>query len=234
MRLIIPLIFATALLCRAEKPAEGRWEGTIKIPERELKLIVDLALDRSGAWIGSITLPGMSVKGSALADIALKDSELSFSIQSALGAKQDGPITFKGHLSGGDSCAGDFVQGGNTALFSMKKSGPAEVEVLPKSTAIAKEIEGEWQGGYELLGYPRKVTMKLSNRPNDGATAEWVIVGRKTNNLPVDLVTQAGDLLTIDSHETGLSYEGRFKDNEINGTLTQGPLEIPVVMKRAK
>lgn len=85
MRFIIPFIFATALLCRAENPAEGRWEGSIKIPERELKLIVDLAQEKSGAWIGSITLPGLSVKGSALGDITLKDSELSFSIQSALG-----------------------------------------------------------------------------------------------------------------------------------------------------
>src|SRR4051794_843098 len=108
MRLITSLIFFTALLCRAENPAEGRWEGSIKIPERELRLIVDLAQDKSGAWTGSITLPGLSVKGSALTDIALKDAELSFAIQSALGAKQSGPIIFKGHLSGGESCVGDF------------------------------------------------------------------------------------------------------------------------------
>jgi hypothetical protein len=74
------------------------------------------------------------------------------------------------------------------------------------------------------------------NRAADGATAEFVIVGKKTNNLPIDLVTQEGDWLTIDSHEIGISYEGRLKKDsgEITGTLEQGPIEIPLVLHRAK
>src|SRR4029077_817123 len=104
------------------------------------------------------------------------------------------------------------------------------------STAIAKEIEGEWKGEYELFGYPRHVTIKLVNRAADGATAEFVVVGKKTNNLPVDLVTQEGDLLTIDSHETGINYEGRLdrKTNEIKGTFAQGPIELPLVLRRSQ
>jgi hypothetical protein len=48
------------------------------------------------------------------------------------------------------------------------------------------EIEGEWKGGYELFGYPRKVTIKMKNRGAEGGTAEFFIVGRKENKLPVD------------------------------------------------
>ena len=77
------------------------------------------------------------------------------------------------------------------------------------------------------------MTIKLQNRAADGATADFLIVGKKENHLPVDLVTQEGDFIEIHSHETGLSFEGRVGKGEIKGMVLQGPLEIPVTMKRA-
>ena len=229
MRLTLTLIFISTLLCRAQESASGRWEGSVKIPERELKLIVDLAQDRD--WIGSIIIPGMDVKGAALTDIMVKDSELTFVITSALDTAK-----FNGHFTANGAFTGNFMQAGNTAPFTLAKTGPPQVELPVRSTAIAKELEGEWQGEYELFGYPRHVTIKLANHGDAGATAEVVVVGKKTNNLPVNLITQEGGFLTIDSHETRVSYEGRFeKDSgEINGTFTQGTLELPLVLRRVK
>ena len=80
----------------------------------------------------------------------------------------------------------------------------------------------------------RRVTIKLQNRGVEGATAEFVILGRKENKLPVDLVKQEGSMITVDSHDTGLSFEGRAEQDEIAGTVIQGPLEIPVVLRREK
>ena len=145
-------------------------------------------------------------------------------------------MKFSGHFSGNGALTGDFIQAGNRAPFTLEKTGPPQVELPPRSTSIAKELEGAWKGEYELFGYPRHVTIKLANHGADGATAEFVVVGKKTNNLPVDLVTQEGGLLTIDSHEMGISYEGRFQNDsgEIHGTFVQGPLELPLVLRRAK
>ena len=127
------------------------------------------------------------------------------------------------------------MQAGNTAPFTLEKTGPPQVELPVRSTSIAKEFEGEWKGEYELFGYPRHVTIKLANRA-DAASAEFVVVGKKTNSLPVDLVTQEGSFVRIDSHEIGISYEGRFRkeSGEINGTFIQGGLELPLVLRRAK
>ena len=235
MRIILVLIFAAALSCRGDETISGRWEGSIQIPDREQKVIVDLDQDGKGGWIGSVTMPGLIVKGATLMDIALKDSELTFGIKSALNVQRVGPINFKAHLAPNDTLTGNFVEGGNTAPFTLKKTGPAQVELPPRSTEVSKEIEGEWKGEYEMTGYPRHVTLKLLNHP-DGASADFVIVGKKINNLPVDLVTQEGDLVTIDSHETGVSYEGRWqKQNaEIKGTLFQGAVETPLVLRLAK
>jgi len=78
--------------------------------------------------------------------------------------------------------------------------------------------------------------MKFANRGPDGAGVEFVIVGQKTNNVPVSLVTQEGDFLSIKSDEFGITYEGRFRKEatEIKGVFTQGPFELPLVMRRAQ
>ena len=232
MRLACTFVFALALVCRAEEAASGRWEGSVQIPARELNLVVDLAQDGHGSWIGSIIIPELDLKGALLTEIAVQDSSASFAIKTARGLQ----ATFKGNLNAEGALAGDFVEAGNTAPFVLKKTGPPQVETPLQSTPISKELEGEWKGEYELYGYPRHVTVKLVNRDAEGAAAEFVIVGKKTNNLPVNLVTQEGDLLTIDSHESGISYEGRFEKatNEIKGTFIQGAIELPLVLRRTK
>jgi hypothetical protein len=58
VRLIAILIVAAALPCRAEDAMSGRWEGTARIPDDELTVVVDLAQE-NGAWVGSIIIPGL-------------------------------------------------------------------------------------------------------------------------------------------------------------------------------
>jgi hypothetical protein len=98
---------------------------------------------------------------------------------------------------------------------------------------VATELEGEWKGDYEMLGYTRHVSIKFANHP-DGATADFVVVGRKHNVLPVDLVTQEGDLVKVDSHEMGFSFEGRLQSGKLTGAIRQGAIETPLVLVRAK
>ncbi len=232
MRLLAAIFFASAVLCQAAESAAGRWEGSAQIPGGELKLIVDLSEESGKGWIGSIIVPGFGVKGAPLGDIALKESEFVFAIKGAFG----GQAKFKAHLSADGHLVGDFMQGANTAPFVLEKTGPPQVELPPRSTAVSKELEGEWKGEYELNGYARHVTMKFANRGPDGAGVEFVIAGKKTNNVPVSLVTQEGDFLSIKSDEFGITYEGRFRKEaaEIKGVFTQGPFELPLVMRRAQ
>jgi hypothetical protein len=217
-------------VCHAGENIAGRWEGSAQLPENEITFVVDLAQDTSGTWVGSIIAPGFGVKGTPLGDIAVKGSEATFALKNERGLQ----ASFKGHLNPDGVLAGDFVQAGNTARFVLKKIGPPQVELPLHSTAVAKELEGEWKGEYELFGYPRHVTLKLSNPQPDTATAELLIVGKKTTNLPIDLVRQEGDLVTIDSHAMSISYEGRLTKGEITGTLNQAGLELPLVLRRAQ
>jgi hypothetical protein len=59
-------LLTSVTVCRAEESASGRWEGSVQIPGRELTLIVDLAQDDQGSWIGSIIIPDWKLKAHSL------------------------------------------------------------------------------------------------------------------------------------------------------------------------
>ena len=221
-----------ALPCPAAESLAGRWEGPVQIPGNELTLVVDLTADKTGNWNGSAIIPGLGFKGLPLQDLNVKGSEASFAIKAGTGLPFE--ATCKGRVDGDGMLTGDFSQGGRTAPFRLKQTGPAQVELAPRSTVITADLEGEWYGEYELFGYSRKVTLKLANNADKGATAEFVVVGKRVNNLPVDLIIQENNLITVHSHESGIFIEGRFRKetNEIQGSWVQGPIEIPLILKR--
>ena len=150
---IVALLFLSlSSFAPASSPPAARWEGKIQIPAREIKLVVDLAEDSQGQWIGSIIIPGFQIKGAPLSAIAVKDSSVSFALKNAFGDP-----TFEGHLDSNGMLTGDFKQAGNTAPFTLKNVGPPQVEAQPVSTPVQKELEGEWKGDMSYQGrrHPR-------------------------------------------------------------------------------
>ena len=208
----LPVASAMATASEAASEVEGRWSGKIQIPGRELTLVVDLA--GGASWSGSATLPGLNVKGAPLTDINVQGADISFGVQAMTGPGID-PPKIKARLTD-KRLSGDFLQGGNTAPFNLEKIGPPQVEEPPRSTAVGKEFEGEWRGEYQLFGYSRKVTLKLQNHDSQAASAEFVIVGRKVNNLPVDRIVQQGSFITIDSGAFGMQTPKYHSDKSRN------------------
>jgi hypothetical protein len=235
LRLIALILLASAALCQAAPSATGRWEGAAQIPGHELKLIVDLSDEGGKGWVGSIIVPGFGIKGAPLVDLHVRGGDLAFAIKGALGNERAGRAELKAHLTADGKLAGDFSQGGNRAPFVLEKSGPPQVDLPPRTTAVSKEVEGEWKGDYEMMGYTRHATMKFANRREEGAAVEFVIVGKKVNNVPVSLVMQEDDFLTIKSDEFGITFEGRFvkEAGEIRGAISQGPMESPLLLRRS-
>jgi hypothetical protein len=235
LRLASIILLYSALACEAAEMAGGRWEGSIQIPGSEFPLIVDLDRVAGQTWAGSVIIPGLGVKGAPLTDLSVRDSEISFTIKAALTSERTGPAKFKGRVTSPGQLTGHFLQAGNTAPCVLQKTGPPQVELPRKSTSIRHEFEGEWKGDYEMDGYPRHVTLTLANDSSGSSSAKLVIVGKKTNNVPVELITEEGGFLTIKSPEFGITYEGRFRkeSSEINGTFTLGPFELPLVLRRA-
>ena len=92
---------------------------------------------------------------------------------------------------------------------------------------MERRLRNEW------LPAPRHADAGESRHPN-GATAQLVVVGERTTNAPVNLVVEEDGFLTIESHEIGITYEGRFRKEagEIKGNFTLGPFELPLTLRR--
>ena len=241
MRILIAIVLAAAGLVRAAEPLEARWEGEVvdmvpprraaaAIPGHDLHVVIDLAKSDE-TWNGSAIVPGYGVKGAPLAGIAMQGDRISFTIKGALGEPK-----FTGRLAADGALTGDFLQSGNTAAFRLLKTGPPQVDAPRRGTAVSKELEGEWQGEMLLYGNKVKATLRLANQANGAATAQFIVVtGKRENILPVELVRQDGDWLLVDVAPYRMTFEGRLKKDsmQLSGTFAQGPMETPLVLQRS-
>src|SRR5262249_18454292 len=232
--IVAVLVFLPALMCGAVQGQEGRWEGQIRIPGRNLPVVVDLA-PAGDAWNGSIILPGLGIKGAPLSNVIATPTDVAFDIANLLETPPHGPARFKAHLDASEGMEGEMMQGGNVAKFSLKRIGAAQVDTALRSTPVKRTLEDRWIGEFELGGYPRHVTMTLANNADAAATATLVVVGKQTANLPVDLVIEEGRFLRIESRANRVAFEGRFieESDEIRGTFELGPYELPLVLRRS-
>jgi hypothetical protein len=229
MSAVLALVVAAAA---APAGAEGRWQGTATIGDRAVAMAVDLAPAADGGWTGSIVLSGLRVQGASLSGIVVAPPRVAFTLASPRGEQGMGAVV-EARLEAEGRMAGTVAHAGRTTAIALVRTGEAQVTVPLASTTVAAAAEGEWRGGYELFGYPRKVTLRLRNS-GAAATASFVIDGKRHNDLPVDLVRQEGETLLVVSSATGIRFEGRLSADgrEIAGAVLQGPLELPVVLRR--
>ena len=224
---------AASLPCLAADDMSGRWQGHAQVPGRPLALTVDLARNAAGAWVGSIIVPELNIKGAPLTDISDEGGHVAFAIKTSADPSA-GQAAFRGKMDSGRTMDGDFSLGGNTAKFELKKVGAASVDFPLPGTPLDKAFEGKWIGEYVFTGVPRHVTMTFTNNAGGPASAKFVIVGKKTTDVPVDLVRQDAALVVVQSNAYQITYEGRLhKDTgQITGTFTQGPYEVPLNLHR--
>src|SRR5262245_42608877 len=90
---VAAIALSSAAPLRAQTDPTGHWEGKIHIPNRELGLAVDLTKDASGAWIGSLTIPGTTTVDVPLATVTVTAGAVRFT------AALPGATTFEGVLS---------------------------------------------------------------------------------------------------------------------------------------
>jgi hypothetical protein len=212
---------------------EGRWSGSAAIPDRTLPLVIDLARDARGNWSGSLIAPGLDIKGATLANITVQGEEMRFDAGDALGAAPFGPATFVLRAPGDGRLRGELAQAGNVAALWLARTGDAQVEPPRRSTRVAAATEGRWVGQFDLGGFPRHVTLDISNQA-DAARADFVVVGKATTNVPIDYVAEEDGVLRVESRAYRLAIEGRVAAGRLEGIVEVGPQEIPLRLRHVE
>lgn len=225
---LLAVVSAPAWTQPAAAPS-GHWEGAIEIPGQELKIEVDLA-GAGEKWEGRITIPAQNLKAFPLSSIAVKGESVSFAMHGI-----PGNPAFKGTVSkDAKTLAGDFTQGGSSLPFALTRTGEAKIEPLPKSTPIAADLEGSWQGTLDVGGKTLRLALKLANQPGGAAAGTMISLDQGGVEIPIAAIVQNGAQVRLLVQAVAGVYEGQFKDGELTGTWTQGPNTWPLVFKRSQ
>jgi hypothetical protein len=227
------LVLALALPAAAH-PAQGRWEGSAAIPGAPMPLIIDLQCDATRTCLGSLILPGRSVKGAPLDDLVMNEQGVHFSLAAVFaGAAPTEPADVHLQWHGDGRLSGELRQAGHRAPLVLARSGDAQLDRPTPARPLSPEMAGTWRGRYELGGYARDVTLTL-RPPGTAPAGELVIVGKRRSVLAIDRVHQGREFLTLESSQAGVRIEGRWnaQAGRIDGHFLQGPFEAALVMHR--
>ena len=231
--LLLGVLLTSGSLARAQGAADpsGHWEGTLKVPQIELRVEIDLARDNQGVFSGTFSQPAQGVKGLPLSSVTVEASAVRFIVK---GGPE--PATFDGALSAdGTSISGTVTQGGFTIPMNLSRTGDARIVRVPNSARIAKELEGTWSGTLDVNGVPMRLVVKMANQP-DG-TSSGTVISQDGSGVEIAIgIVQQASTVTIDVPSVGASYVAVLNaaGTELAGTWTQGPSAFPLTLKAAR
>jgi hypothetical protein len=222
LALLAPFAFS-----QAPGGGAGHWEGSISLPDHELKILVDLAQGEKDVWKGTISIPEQSLKGFPLSSIAVAEGRVRFAMQGV-----PGDPAFNGKLAAdGQSISGEFTQGAGTLTFSLKRTGEAQFAGNP---AIPETFEGSWEGTLDAGGTQLRLVLKLANQEG-AATGTLTSLDQNNAVIPITTITQKDSGLKLELPSIGGSYAGEMsKDGSaITGEWTQAMGTLPLRFKRS-
>jgi hypothetical protein len=231
--LVAALLLAPARSVPAQTAADpsGHWEGTIQMGNTEVKIEIDLAKNGKGEMAGTFGQPAQGVKGLPLSTVAVESRSVRFVVKGGPEA-----ATFEGRLAAdGRSISGDATQGGYSIPFTLTRTGEARIAPVPKNAAIAKELEGTWNGALDLGERQMRLVLNMSNL-SDG-TSSGTIVSPDGSGVEIPIaMTQKASSLAIDVTSVGASFVGVLNaaGTELTGTWTQQSSTLPLTFRLAK
>jgi len=230
--IVASLLLAPASSLNAQTAADpsGHWEGTLKVPNMEIKVEIDLAKNSKGEMAGTFSQPEQGVKGLPLSTVAADGRSVKFVVK---GGPE--PATFDGVLSdNGTSMTGSVSQAGQAMPFTLTRTGEARIAAVPKSAAIGKELEGTWNGTLDINGMPMRLVVKMANQADGSAAGTVMSPDGSGVEIPIAM-TQKASKVNLDVPSVAASFEGELSaaGTEIVGTWTQQQMSLPLTLKRA-
>ena len=228
--LCLLLAFSTASAAQTTVSPAGHWEGGIAVPSMELKVLIDLALDAGGKWIGDIDIPAQRVTDMPLKGISVSGSAVGFELSMG-----PGEPAFQGKLSeDGNTLSGDFTQGGNTFPFTLKRTGEAKVFVPARNAELPTGYVGKWEGSLETPGGKLRLVFNLANK--DGSASGTIdSLDQGAMGIPMNEISATNGAIKIAVRIVTGSYDGKLSEDgkALTGEWSQGGATLPLVLTKA-
>ena len=146
--LCVTTLFLTARAGWAQTPSKGiddTWQGTLHIPQRDLRIVLKVSHGDNGALMGtmySIDQGGQPIKTSSM---SFQDGTLKFAIQAI-------DMTYEGKLSGdGKSITGTFTQGNQPTPLVLERATPETAWAIPDAPKPIPPMPADAKPVFEVL-----------------------------------------------------------------------------------
>jgi uncharacterized protein len=220
------------ILDAQQVPPAGHYEGTLKGPQGELNIALDLDKHEKLGWVGSIDINMPNAPKGLLAEkIAVDGDNVTWQLMAF------GNATFKAkHDAGQKVLAGTASTPGGDVPFELKRTGDAKVNLPAPSTAITSDVEGRWEGTLEVGEQSLRLVLTFTNGPTGTAMGDVVSVDQGGAKIPMTTITQQGPKLSFELRSVGGSYAGTLNEakTEAVGEWKQGDRTAPLTLKKQK
>ncbi|HLY62922.1 MAG TPA: alpha/beta fold hydrolase [Terriglobia bacterium] len=211
----------------AAKGIEGDWQGTLKAPGADLRLVLHITKGTDGNLKATLDSIDQNANGIPVTEISLKDSKLTLSVES-VGGSYEGKVS-----SDGTAIQGTWTQMGNSLPLDFSRAATA---IKPAhKPAKPSDIDGAWLGTIDAGGTKLRLVFHITNT-EDGLTATMDSPDQGAMAIPVTTVTRDGASLKMEMTKLGGVYNGKIaKDlSTIDGTWSQSGRDFPCVLTRVK
>lgn len=186
---------------------EGKWEGSIKVPNQPLGIMIQFAKDS-----GTISIPVQGLQNYPLKTIKLTGDKLFFDMNI-----QGQMITFDGKVDQ-DKIAGTFKQNGQSFPFELTKGSKEQVEAADRGEKVEVKLKDGTMQGLLLMPegkgpFPVMVIIAGSGPTDKNGNSN--LVPGKNNSLKMlaeDLAMQG--IATIRYDKRGLGENARLAGKE--------------------
>lgn len=222
-RFLVASLVVCSVAVRAQSPAAitGHWEGSLAARNMDVAFQIDVATNKNGELIGTVTIPSQHLTGLPLIKIAVDGNNVTLS------ARSDQLMTAT--LNADGTLSGDYSTADMTAPFALKRTGDATIAPAPRSAAVAKDLEGRWSGS--LAGLHLELTL---TNDADGAIATLVNVDEGGLTIPLS-ITRDGAAVTLTATAIAGTWTGSLTaDGSLTGTFSENQQSAPLTFTRQR
>jgi hypothetical protein len=201
------VLFAS-LVCAQAGP-DGHWEGSYTVNNREIGISLDLAKNAKSEWIASMGLPSQKMTGLVVMDVAVNGKSVKFVAVELQMATCDLTLGPDGRMKGTMSAPQGPMSTQGPMPVELKRTGEAKVELIPRSPAVSKELEGDWEGSLQGPdGALHPLVFRFKNLPDKTVAATMDSPDRNAVAMPLNDVKQTGQKVEFGLKIAGASFQG--------------------------
>jgi len=205
----------------------GDWEGKLEVQGMQLTILFHITQD-GDKYVSTMDSPDQGANGIPMDKTTIKDSDLTIEAAS-MGMKFNATIT-----EDGSEIVGTFNQGPMSLPLKLKRTSTEKVDV-PRGDFNSPEILGDWNGVLDVQGTQLTVVFHLmEENGNLKGTMDSPDQGAK--GIPMESATYENGVLTIKASSMRMEYSAKLNadQSKIEGTFTQGGMDIPLNLSKEK